>query len=51
MRKKKELSWQEKAYGVIVIILLIGMLINAMVNGRTSDEAALYGAVFLIERS
>lgn len=49
MRKKRELTWQEKVYGVIVIILIIWMIINAMVNGRVTDEAVLNGAVFLLE--
>lgn len=49
MRRKKEMSWQSKAYGVIVIILMLWMLIDAMINGRVQDETVLYGAVFSLK--
>lgn len=38
MRKKKELTWQQKVYGIVVIILIIWMLADNMINGMSINN-------------
>lgn len=36
------MRWQEKAYGVVVIILILWMLIDLVINGRTVETKELW---------